>query len=113
MSEPWFDGSMWGWIPGTTVGVLGGLWGSLAGVLGSRGKGKGLIWGGFVGLLVSGAAMLVAGIYAATTGQAYGVWYGLMLPGVLVLTVIGPLSFVMRSAARRAEERKMRAQELE
>ena len=113
MSEPWYDPNLWSWLPGTCIGVLGGLWGTAAGVLGPRGKGKGLIWGGFVGLLACGAAMFVAGIYAVATGQPYGVWYGLLFPGVLAIMVIGPLGFVMRMAARRAEERRMQAQELE
>ena len=113
MSEPWYDPNMWSWVPGTTVGVLGGLWGTMAGVLGSRGKCNGLIWGGFVGLLTCGAAMLAAGIYGVATGQPYGVWYGLLLPGVLILMVVGPLGFVSRAAVRRAEERRMQAQELE
>ena len=113
MSEPWYDANLWGWLPGTTVGVLGGVWGSLAGVLGPRGKGKAVIWGGFVGLLVCGAAMFVAGIYALANDQPYGVWYGLLLPGIVSLLVVGPLGFVMRAAARRADERRMQAQELQ
>jgi peptidoglycan/LPS O-acetylase OafA/YrhL len=113
VSEPWFDGNMWGWLPGTAFGVLGGLWGSLTGILAHRGKGQGIVRGGYFLLLAAGTTMLVAGIYAAATGQPYGVWYSLMLPGVLTVLVIFPLGFVARSAARRAEERKMRAQELE
>ena len=113
MSEPWYDANMWGWLPGTAFGVLGGVWGSLAGIFGPRGKGKAVIWGGYFGLLICGVAMLFAAIYAAANGQPYGVWYGLMLPGVLSILVLGPLGFVAYSAMRKAEMRKMQAQELE
>ena len=42
MSEPWFDPNRYAWIPGTALGVLGGILGSMAGVLAPRGRAKGL-----------------------------------------------------------------------
>ncbi|HJZ90805.1 MAG TPA: hypothetical protein VKE40_08010 [Gemmataceae bacterium] len=113
MSEPWYDPNMWSWVPGTAVGVAGGLWGSLLGTLAPRGKGKGLIRASYVVLMVSGIALLAAGAYAAATGQPWGIWYGLLLPGIITLAVVGPLGWVAGRAYRHAEERKMRAQEFE
>ncbi len=112
MSEPWFDANLYAWIPGTLLGVCGGLWGSLVGVLGPRGKAKGLVLGS-LGLLLAGSAILfVLGMTALLSGQPYGVWYGLLLAGTIGLIVLGSLTPVALSAYRQAEERKMRARDL-
>ena len=34
MNEPWFDVNTMAWLPGTALGCLGGLWGSLLGMCG-------------------------------------------------------------------------------
>ena len=112
MSEPWFDANQWGWLPGTALGVLGGLWGALAGTLAPHGRGKALVWGTYWVLLAAGGLLLAAGVVAVAGGQPYGVWYGLLLPGVLVLAVVAPLGVVARNRFRMAEERRMRAQDL-
>ncbi len=112
MSEPWFN-PMWSWVPGTALGVLGGVWGSLVGILGSKGKGKDLIWASYWLFLVVGAVVLVFGIVAVASGQPYAIWYALLLPGALILLVIAPLGLVLRKSQRAAEQRRMQAQELE
>ena len=111
MSAPWFDPT-WAWLPGTAFGVIGGLWGSLVGVLAPRGKGKGLIVATYAVLMVAGVAMLMAGLYGLIDDQPYGVWYGLLLPGVITLLVLGPLGLVARLRYREAEFRKMHATEM-
>jgi hypothetical protein len=113
MSDPWFDPNMWAWLPGTALGVAGGLWGSLAGALGSKGKARSLIWGGYWLLLGVGVIVLAASVLALIDGQPYGVWYALLLPGALSLLVIAPLGYVVKTAFRRADEMKMRAQEFQ
>jgi hypothetical protein len=112
MSEPWFDPIYYAWIPGTLLGVLGGLWGSLLGILAPRGKGKGLVLGSLGVFLCASAVSLALGILALVKGQPYGVWYGLFLPGVIGLLVFGSLSPVAITAYRQAEARKMQAEEL-
>lgn len=112
MAEPWFDPNLYAWIPGTLLGVLGGLWGSLLGVLGPRGKAKGLVLGSLVFLLGCSSALFVLGVVALLGKQPYGVWYGLLLAGVIGLFVLGPLSFVAVMTYRQAENRKMRAADL-
>jgi hypothetical protein len=111
MSEPWFDANQWAWVPGTALGCLAGLWGALAGVLAPRGKAKGLLWGTYWLLLGAGAVLLVVGLVAVVAGQPYGVWFGLLIAGVLVCVVFAPMAVVLRHTYRAAEERKMRAQE--
>src|SRR4051812_49042206 len=100
MNEPWFDAIHYAWIPGTLLGVLGGLWGSLVGLLAPRGKAKPLVFGILGVLLTAAATCLVAGVVALVYHQPYGVWYGLLLPGVVGLFVLGPLTPMAITAYR-------------
>jgi hypothetical protein len=112
MNEPWFDAIHYAWIPGTLLGVLAGLWGSLLGMLGPRGKAKSLVLGGLGLLLTAAAICLIAGVLALLNHQPYGVWYGLLLPGVIGLFVMGPLTPVALTAYRQAELRSIQARDL-
>jgi hypothetical protein len=105
MTEPWFDPNHYAWIPGTLLGILGGTWGALVGTLAPRGKGKALVLGSLAVLLVASAISLVIGFVALLAGQPYGVWYGLVLPGFLGITMLGSLSRVAIMAYRQAEAR--------
>lgn len=114
MAEPWFDPIRWSWLPGTALGVVGGVIGTLAGVLNARAPG--VVIGSLWVMLLGSAALLVAAIVALTQGQPYGVWYGLGLPGLLgtlmgacFLIFLGP---VIRQAGREHEERRMQARDL-
>ena len=110
--EPWFDANLYAWIPGTLLGVLGGLWGSLLGVLAPRGKAKAFVLGSLGLLLCASVICLVLGIMALVSRQPYGVWYGLLLPGVMGLVVLGSLGPLAIMAYRQAEARKMQARDL-
>ncbi len=112
MNEPWFNPNLYAWIPGTLLGVLGGLWGSLVGVLAPQGKAKPFVLGSLVLLLAACAACLTLGVLAILEHQPYGVWYGLLLPGVIGLGVLGPLTPVALMRYREAENRKMQARDL-
>ena len=114
MADPWFDPTRWAWLPGTALGVIGGLWGSLAGLYAGRARGwvVGSMWVWFIGSVL----LLLAGVVALGQGQPYGVWYGLGLPGLLgtimggvFLAVLAP---AFREAERQAEERRMQARDL-
>jgi hypothetical protein len=112
MTEPWFDANSYAWIPGTAMGCLAGLWGSVAGMLAPQGKGKGLVFG-MAALLLGCAAVLVGlGLYALLTGQPYGIWYGLGFPGLLILVILIPLLIVVGNRYREAEQRRMAAQDI-
>ena len=112
MSQPWFDPNMYAWIPGTCLGVLGGLTGSLIGTLAPRGKAKGLVLGLLGMELVLSAILLGAGIVARATGQPYGVWYGLGLAGLVGTIVIGSLFPTAARTYHAAEQRRLAAQDL-
>jgi hypothetical protein len=112
MIEPWFDPNAYAWIPGTALGVLLGLWGSVAGVLASRGKARGLVLGSAFVLMLASLACLALSIWAFIVGQPYGVGYGLGLPGVLGTLLLPCLAPVMRSRYRQAETQRLQAKDL-
>jgi hypothetical protein len=112
MSEPWFDPNLYAWIPGTALGVLGGFWGSMVGVLAPRGKGKAIVLGSLAILLGASVVMLGLGILAILENQPYGVWYGFLLAGVIGVIVLGSLAPVTLVRYREAEMRKMEARDL-
>ena len=113
MTTPWFDPNAWAWLPGMLFGCLGGLWGGFAGMLAPRGKARGLILGGGLAMIFVSLACLIAAVVAYRGGQPYGVWYGLGLPGLLGLLVLGPNLPMVRTRYRQAEERRMAAQDLQ
>jgi hypothetical protein len=108
MREPWFDANSWAWLPGTLLGIFGGLWGSLAGILAPQGKAQPLVLGLSWLLISLSLLMLAAGVMALASGQPYGVWYGLGWPGLLGTLVLAPLLPLVRKRYREAEERLMR-----
>ena len=94
MNEPWFDPA-WSWLPGTLLGVVGGIWGTACGILMplSRKKGR---WIGmktlrsvYVGLILYSGLCLLAGLIALVHKQPYGVWYGLLMAGVIGVFALG------------------------
>jgi hypothetical protein len=112
VTEPWFDPNRYAWVFGTALGIVGGVLGSLAGSLAPRGKAKPLIMGLFVACIVACGLMLAAGVLAYLDGQPYGVWYGLGLPGVLGLLILGGLMPVVQRRYREAEQRRLSARDL-
>lgn len=112
MSAPWFDPMTFGWMPGTTLGVLGGRWGAAVGVLAPQGRAKGLVFAITAALLAASVLMLGLGVLGFFAGQPYGVWYALGLSGLIGLGVIGPNALVVRHRYRQAEERRMHARDV-
>jgi Flp pilus assembly protein TadB len=112
MNAVWFDPNLYAWIPGAALGILGGVYGTLVGMLAPQGKARGLVLGLHGLILVASVVLLVAGIVALAAGQPYGVWYGLGLAGLLGVVIFGTLLPVVLNAYRMAERRKMSAQDL-
>jgi hypothetical protein len=112
MNDPWFNANLYGWIPGTAIGVLVGLWGSLVGAVAPRGRFRGLVVGGSWALLLASAVLLSLGLIALVSGQPYGVWYSLSLAGAIGLPVTGVGVTLIPRVYRAAEERKLAARDL-
>ena len=114
MGEPWFDpntfGAWYGSIGGGVGGSLMGCMGGLAGYLAPRGKGRQFVMITFTVFLVLGAVQAVLGMFALAEGQPYGIWYPMLLCGIVTLFVIGPLIPVIRRRYAEAEHRRIEAE---
>lgn len=113
MNEFWFDPNTWAWLPGTSFGCAAGLWGGAAGLLAPQGKQRTLILGMAVALVFAAIAFLVAGTVALATGQPYGIWYGLLLPGAIGAFILPFNLPVVWNRYKEAETRRIRARDLE
>ncbi|MGA2656028.1 MAG: hypothetical protein ABSH34_00775 [Verrucomicrobiota bacterium] len=111
-SNAWFNAAAYAWIPGTALGLLGGLDGSLVGILAPRGRGRALVLALHFGTMLLCAGLLLAGIVAKVKGQPYGIWYGLGFPGLLGLIIFGSLTPLILRRYREAELRKSLAKDL-
>ena len=112
MTDQWFDANLYAWIPGTVLGIAGGLLGALTGIWATRGKAKRLILGCYGVALAVSAILLIAGVIAFIKGQPYGIWYGLGLPGLLGISVFGALFPMLLKRYREAEERRLAAHDM-
>jgi hypothetical protein len=99
----WWDDRTGGWIGGIAGSVIGGL-GALIGVLAGCGRARRLVMALTAAMVLLGIASLAAGITALALGQPYGVWYVLVLPGVILVGVCAPLRRTLR---RRYDQREL------
>jgi hypothetical protein len=110
--QPWFENTgMVGGLLGAGAGIMGGIYGTTVGLLAPRGKARRLVFGMHFTFLALGAALLIAGITAVSTGQPYGVWYALMLPGGLVSFLMLMFLPMVWMRYRQAEHRRLEAEE--
>jgi hypothetical protein len=112
MNEPWFNPSLYAWLPGTVYGCTVGALGAIAGICAPRGKARGLVIGGMWLAIVIAAAFLAIALVAFFSGQPYGVWYALGLPGVIGLFVVGFNLPTVARVYRAAEERRMKSEDM-
>ena len=102
----------WGWLPGTLLGVVGGLYGALAGTLAPRGRGRRAVLTCHVLLLSASVGMLLGGLLLLLTGRAWHVWYPWLLPGVIGSWVFGALLAAVRQRYQEAEMRRLEAEDI-
>jgi peptidoglycan/LPS O-acetylase OafA/YrhL len=107
MTEPWFDPTQYAWIPGAVYGVAAGLMAALVGWLVPQGRARALILRGWFALWAIAVALLIVGVVAMVQGQPWGVWYGLVLPGVIGTLVVGANTVIILKRYRDVEERRL------
>jgi hypothetical protein len=112
MTEPWFDPNSYAWIPGTAYGIIAGGLGGLVGWLLPRGRAIPFLLRAWLALWAVAVALLVVGLVAWLNGQPWGVWYGLLLPGVIGTLVVGANWFVVLKTSRQVERRRLAAKDL-
>jgi len=112
LKKPGGAGSVWwsdqatGWI-GTIEGcVLGGLGGLLA-WLASKGRCRGFVVTSSYVLIGFGILFTLTGLLALASHQPYGVWFPLLLPGVILVAVIPPRLKQFRKGYEDLEMRRM------
>jgi MFS family permease len=101
-----------GGIGGSVIGILGAAIGTTMGIFAPRGRFKALVLGAMTIGVVLGLATLFAGIIAISTGQPYHVWYPLLLAGTLATVLDGALLPMARMRYKQAEQRKLDAAQI-
>ena len=109
--EPWFDANQYAWIPGTVYGCMAGVMGALVGVFVPRGKARRQICAAWAALWSVAILLLGAGLLALQSGQPWGIWYGLLLPGAIGTTVVGANFLVILKRYREVEQRRLAAKD--
>ena len=99
------DAGLIGGIGGSIVGMLGGL----IGTLGGCGKARRLVLTICAVSAGLGVASLVTGLAAVVLRQPYSVCFPLLLFGILVPAVMGPMFFLMRYGYEQRELQRMAA----
>ena len=101
----WSDraGNLAGGIFGSVVGCLGGLMGWLS----SKGRARSFVLNTARALTALGIAATVTGLVAVTGHQPYGVWYPLLLVGVICVLVFPACLRVCLQRYRAIELRRM------
>ncbi len=112
MTEAWFNPDLYAWIPGAVYGVVSGMMGGLVGWLTPKGRARTFIVRAWLALWGLAVALLVVGLVAMAEGQPWGVWFGLVLPGIVGTLVVGANAFVILRRYREVEQRKFAAKDL-
>jgi biotin transporter BioY len=86
--------------------------GGLVGWLVPRGRARNFILRAWFALWAIAVVLLIMGIVALVNGQPWGVWYSLLLPGVVGTLVVGANSLVILKRYREVEERRLAAKDL-
>ena len=94
---------------GAIGGSLIGIWGAIVGVASSRGKARGFVFGSANVLLVIGIASLACGVLALATARPYGVYFPLLLIGIILVVVIGMLRGTLSSRYEEVELKRMQS----
>jgi hypothetical protein len=111
--EPWVDpirfGTWYGGLGGGLLGLSAGVLGAVTAVLAPKGKSRSFILGAFTLMKWVGLVNLVVGIYAVYERQPYGIWYPLVLIGLLFTLLFSLLRPIVRKRYEEVEQQPMSA----
>jgi len=113
--QPWFSAeaaNYFGAFAGAGIGVLGGLFGAMCGILVPKGKGRAIILPAMLLFAVCGLGLLAVGLIALFKGQPYVIYYPFLLIGFLLACLFGTLYPVLRKRYAAAEQRQIEADAL-
>lgn len=96
-------------IAGGVLGASIGCFGALVGYLAPRGKARRFALGGMLAFGALGVAALIGGAALAFRGAPFMVFWPVLLMGVIIPGVVGPMFFVIRKRYREADARRMEA----
>lgn len=94
------------------VGILGAVYGILAGVFVARGKLKTLILSMNIVSVILGIVLLGVGLFAFLSGQPDQIWFLFVRIGAILVSIFFPLFFVARTIYRMFELDKMKLKDL-
>jgi hypothetical protein len=104
------------WLPGPSVGIVGGIAGGAIGILGaligvlvSRRQGRAFVLPAMTAAAITGVALILAGGVALVAGQPPLVVYLFVLPGTVLALAFGLQVPRVRRLYADAELRRMRA----
>jgi hypothetical protein len=86
-SGAWWSDQAAGWFIGTTCAALGCLASLLSWLVG-KGKARGFVLITLVVLISFGGVLTIAGLLALSMRQTFAVWFSLMLPAILFITIL-------------------------
>lgn len=87
MESTWYDPDTLAWLPGVVMGITAAVLGVLTSKHAPSASHPTLILGGWLLFKTAAVLLTIVGIVAAWTEQPYGIWYGLMLPGLIGIAV--------------------------
>ena len=93
-------------------GIMGGLFGCMAGLLmwlASKGRARLFVVGAMKAWIAIGAVLLVLSLVAGLMRQPYGVWFPLLLCGVIILGIVPSRLRTLRRSYKEQEFRRMEA----
>ncbi|MBX3178148.1 MAG: hypothetical protein KF886_12355 [Candidatus Hydrogenedentes bacterium] len=103
----------WAGVVFGILGAAGGIWGGVAGMLASRGRGRRGVLAGTAAFAVLGALMMLAGLILWSAGATWDAWYPTAYGGGLIGAIFGIGYIMIRRRYAEAEQRRMEAMDLQ
>ncbi len=106
----WFNletANLVGAILGSSIGILGGAWGTMAGIFARKGKYRRLILSFAVGLIGIGIVSLAVALAALIMRQPMAVYWPFLVVGLVLSASILPNYFLAKKVYTDAELKKI------